>query len=116
VANSKYDSLQVQLRQSPWAGLSYLASYTYGHATNDSPGPFPGAGSNFKSTPTDVRNLGLDEGNADFDIRHRATLAATYELPFFKGSWLLGGWALNTIVTLQTGNYFSVYAGDVRRT
>ncbi len=114
VATSKYDSLQVQVRQSSRAGLSYLASYTFGKATNDSPGPFPGAGSNFRSTPTDARNLGLDEGNADFDIRHRFTLAATYELPFLKDNWLLGGWAINTIVTLQTGNYFSVYAGDVR--
>ncbi len=114
VASSKYDSLQVQLRQNPWAGLSFLASYTYGKATNNSPGPFPGAGSNFVSTPTDAHNLGLDEGNADYDIRHRFTLAATYELPFFKGHWLFGGWALNTIVTLQTGNYFSVYAGSTR--
>ena len=114
VASSKYDSLQFQLRRNSSAGLSYLASYTFGHATNDSPGPFPGAGSNFTSTPTDPRNLGLDEGNADFDIRHRLTLAATYELPFFKNDRLLGGWIVNTIVTLQTGNYFSVYAGNVR--
>jgi hypothetical protein len=114
IATSKYDSLQIQIRRSHTHGFSYLASYTLGHAKNDSPGPFPGSGSSFRSTPTDARNLGLDEGNADYDVRHRFTLAATYDLPFFKSSRAFGGWSLNTIVALQTGNYFSVYAGDVR--
>jgi hypothetical protein len=114
IATSKYDSLQVSLRRHEKSGLSYLASYTLGHATNDSPGPFPGNASAFNNTPTDARNLGLDEGDADFDVRHRFTLAATYQLPWAKDSRVLGGWALNTILTLQTGNPFSVFSGGTR--
>ena len=114
IADSRYDSLQVSLRRQESAGLTYLASYTLGKATNNSPGQFPGNSSAFRNTPTDPTNLGLDEGAADFDVRHRLTLAATYNLPFAKGHPLLGGWSFNTIVTLQTGTPFSVYAGDRR--
>lgn len=111
---SRYNSLQVSLRRNPVAGLSYLASYTLGHATNDTPGPFPGPGAAFTATPTDARNLGLDEGDADFDVRHRCTFASSYELPFAKGNGALGGWSLNTIVTLQSGTPFSVFANGRR--
>ncbi len=114
IASSKYDSLQVTVRRNPTRGLSYLMSYTLGKATNDSPGQFPGNASAFRNTPTDARNLGLDEGYADFDVRHRLTFAGTYDLPFFKNNGILGGWSMNAIVTLQSGTPFTVYAGDKR--
>lgn len=114
IGTSKYDSLQATLRRNQSNGLTYLVSYTFGHATNDTPGQFPGNSSAFRNTPTDARNLGLDEGDADYDVRHRGTLAATYELPFAKDNPFLGGWSVNTIVTLQTGSPFSVFAGDKR--
>lgn len=112
IATSTYDSLQIALRRTSSAGLSYLAAYTLGHAKNDSPGPFPGPGGVL--LPTIQNDLGVDEGNADYDIRHRFTLAATWPLPFAKGNAVLGGWSLNTIVTLQTGNYFSVFQAGGR--
>ena len=49
------------------------------------------------------------DGRADYDARHRFTVAATYALPFAKNNALVGGWNLNTIVTLQTGTPFTVY-------
>ena len=62
VADSKYDSLQLSLRRNESAGLSYLASYTLGKATNNWPGQFPGNSSAFRNTPTDPSNLGLEKG------------------------------------------------------
>lgn len=62
IATSRFDSLEMQLRQSAWRGFTALASYTIGRALDDSPGPFPGPNSAFTDTPTDPRNLGLDEG------------------------------------------------------
>lgn len=109
VATSSYDSLQVSLRRNA-ADFSYLASYTWGHAINDSPGPYPGPGGAL--TPTITNDLGVDKGNADFDVRHRFTLAATYMLPFARENDILGGWSLNGILTLQSGNWFSVFAGN----
>lgn len=112
IATSSFDSLQVALRRSSSTGLSYLASYTWGHALNDSPGPFPGPGGFL--VPTIQNNLGVDKGNADYDIRHRFTLAATWPLPFAKDNPVIGGWSVNTIVTLQTGNWFSVFQDGAR--
>ena len=111
VAASWYDSAQVSVRRSG-ADFSFLASYTFGHALNDSPGPFPAP--NASAVPTIQDDLGVDKGNADYDLRHRFTFAATYALPFARDNAILGGWALNSIVTLQTGNYFSTYADNTR--
>src|SRR5205085_899003 len=42
IGDSKYDALQASMRRRESNGLSYLASYTFGHATNEGPGFFPG--------------------------------------------------------------------------
>jgi len=111
VAASWYDSLQISMRRSG-ADFSFLAAYTFGHALNDSPGPYPAP--NAPVVPTIQDDLGVDKGNADYDLRHKFTFAATYALPFAKDNAFLGGWMVNGIVTLQTGNYFSVYADNTR--
>ncbi|GAC1437976.1 MAG: hypothetical protein NVSMB68_09820 [Thermoanaerobaculia bacterium] len=109
--------MQASLRRRASNGLSYLASYTLGDARNNTPGFFAGNPSR-GGTVTDAGcakpggncNLRLDEGPADYDARHRFTLAATYELPFARGNAFVGGWAVNTVVTLQTGTPFTVYS------
>ena len=111
IAESSYNSLQVSARRTA-TDFSFLAAYTLGHAKNNSPGPFPGPGG--VVVPTIMDDLGVDDGNADFDVRHRFTFAATYALPFAKDNRLLGGWSVNGIVTLQTGNYFSVFSNNTR--
>jgi hypothetical protein len=123
IGSSKYDALQASLRRRESNGLSYLASYTLGHSTNNSVGFFGGTPSRNPSgggSITDAScvargttdcNLDLDEGPADYDARHRFTLAATYALPFAKENAFVGGWSVNTVLTLQTGSPFTVYAG-----
>jgi hypothetical protein len=123
IGTSKYDALQATLRRRESNGLSYLASYTFGHATNEGPGFFAGnpsrGGSVTDSTcvkaGTQNCNLSLDEGAADYDARHRFTLAATYELPWAKENAFVGGWSVNSVVTLQTGTPFTVYDQNGRR-
>jgi len=116
VGESRYDSLQIKVNQRAWKGLSYLAAYTFGKATNNSPGPFPGTGGAGRSTPADPG--GLAPGLADYDVRHRFTFGFNYDLPFFKEASnravraLLYGYQLNGIVTLQGGTPFSVFGGD----
>ncbi len=53
-------------------------------------------------------NPGLDKGSADFDIRHRVTLAGIWEIPY-KGSnaitrQVLGGWTLTPNISARTGS------------
>lgn len=123
IGTSKYDALQASVRRQESYGLSYLASYTYGDARNEGPGFFAGNPSRGGSV-TDAScvkagttncNLSLDSGRADYDARHRFTVAATYALPFAKGNALVGGWSVNTVVTLQTGTPFTVYDQSGKR-
>jgi outer membrane receptor protein involved in Fe transport len=109
IGTSKYDSIQASLRRSLSGGLSYLASYTLSWAKDDVPSLYPGSASRGAAI-TDINDLSKDFGYADYDSRHRFTLAGTYELPFAKDNKLLGGWSVNTVLTLQSGNPFTAFA------
>jgi hypothetical protein len=119
VGESRYNSLQIRFNQRPASsgalkGFGYLASYTLGKATNNSPGAFPGQGAAFRQTPADPN--GLAPGRADYDVRNRFTWAMTYDLPFGEGlaapaKQIVHGWAINSIITLQSGTPYSVYEG-----
>ncbi len=109
-ANSTYHSLQLSWKKRFSKGYSVLGSYTWSKfidlASSDT-----GANNPF--------NWNADKGRSDFDVRHRLVTSFIYELPFFskkKGveRILLGGWQVNGIVTLQTGQPFSVAAGQDR--
>ena len=88
IGTSTYNALQASMRRRESNGLSYLLSYTFGDARNNTHGFFPGNPSR-GGTVTDPScvnpalrcNRGLDEGPADYDARHRFPGAATYELP-----------------------------------
>jgi hypothetical protein len=97
-ARSNYHSLQSTLTERVTHGLSFTAGYTFGHGLDN------GSLNRFGNLPQDSTNPGAEYGNSDFDIRHRLTLTATYDLPGIKGfAQLLEGWKLNTIVSLQGG-------------
>lgn len=114
IGESRYDSLQIKMNLNPWHGLSFLTGYTYGKATNNSPGPFPGISSAYRTTPTDAG--GVAPGLADYDVNHRFTFAGIYEIPVYSGATgaarkVMEGWQLNAIVSLQKGTPFSVFDG-----
>jgi hypothetical protein len=103
--SSTYHGLLTRLERRFTNGLSFLGSYTYGHAIDDSTG---------RNVTQDARNLHADRGNSDFDARHRLAVSYIYELPFghgrtFGNNWrpalniFLGGWELSGISTFQSG-------------
>jgi hypothetical protein len=103
--NSTYHGLLTRFERRFSGGLSFLASYTLGHAIDDSTGG---------NVTQDARNLRADRGDSDFDARHRLAVSYVYELPFGRGkrfgnNWgsaldvVLGGWELSGIGTLQSG-------------
>jgi hypothetical protein len=116
-AHSHYNSLQATLTERTTHGLSFTVGYTYGHGLDN------GSLNRFGGQPQNSLNPQAEYSNSDFDIRHRATFTASYEIPGKKGyGQLLEGWKLNTIVTLAGSQPWNIidttdaFAGTVEKT
>ncbi|MGH9660077.1 MAG: carboxypeptidase regulatory-like domain-containing protein, partial [Bryobacteraceae bacterium] len=92
--NSSYHALLAKFQHRAARRVNLNFEYTWAKALNDA---WEGAAST-NAQITDCRRC--DKGRASFDVRHRATVSALYELPF-RG--LAGGWTVSAIATLQTG-------------
>ncbi len=110
---SSYEGLSVVYRQRMFHGLQMLASYTWAHTLDVS------SDSNGGGTNMNPYNWRQDYGNSNWDIRNRAVVSFTYDIPFFNTSnAVLKGafakWQLNNITTLQSGIPFNVSIGTDR--
>jgi len=123
--NSSYHSWQNKLSRRFKNGLSFLAAYTWSHALAEASNDFVDENTDFDVNLEGVRQSRRIWSNADFDTRHRFTFSGVYDLPFGKGrafgtNWnsfvngVLGNWRLNSIVTMQSGQPFSVRAANGR--
>src|SRR6185369_11581956 len=84
--SSRYDSLQTKLEKRFVKGLSILASYTWAHGIDDSPGGICGNGASARDCgPDDPTRPELDRGSSDTDVRHRFTFANVWDLPLGRG-------------------------------
>jgi hypothetical protein len=94
---SNYNSLQTTLTKRLSHGLNFTAGYTYGHGLDN------GSLSRFGNLPQDSLNPGAEYASSDYDVRHRFTLTASYEIPGKNGyAQLLKGWKLNTTMNLES--------------
>jgi hypothetical protein len=111
--SSIYNGLQTKLEQTLSNGLSFLATYTYSKTLTDAGDLLNGGSVNGFRAPY-LYGPRFDWGLASFDIRNVVHLSGGYELPIGTGKMFLGnssklvnntlgGWSLNTIVTLQGG-------------
>jgi hypothetical protein len=105
IYRSNYNGLQATLNSRNFHGLSMVAGYTWSHALDD-----VGANWDFgygSGLPQNAHNPGAEYANSDFDVRQRFTLSFTYAIPGKKGyGQALEGWELNSIVTLQSPQYW----------
>lgn len=117
--SSDYHSLQVQLTRRLSNGWQFLASYTWSHTIDDGLGAFD------TGQPIDLRQFRLERSSSGQDLRHRFVYSSLYELPFGRGkrygsnwnsvtNFILGGWQINPILTLQAGFPFNVTANNNR--
>ncbi|WP_433973244.1 carboxypeptidase regulatory-like domain-containing protein [Tunturiibacter lichenicola] len=115
VGISNYSGLQTKLEQQFSSGLNYLVTYTYSKTLSDALDLLNGGSLGGFRAPY-VPGLGprFDYGPADFDIRNVVHISGGYQLPFGKDkkfmasagkleNAVIGGWAVNWIVTLQGG-------------
>ena len=115
--DSVYHSLQAQFQCRLQSGLTGLFSYTWSKSIDNASNFFASSGdANF---PQDSNNLAAERARSSFDVPHRFTGSFVYQLPFGPGrsvgdSWTgakaaaLSGWQLNGIVTLQSGQPYTV--------
>jgi outer membrane receptor protein involved in Fe transport len=119
-SSSVYHGLNAQLRKTYNHGFTWTANYTYGkvldNVTEGNLGDYFNVNT-YAGAYTGVQDIdrpAADRGPSEFDVRHRFTFSALWDLPFFKSSskaGLLGGWQLNTIIALQSGRPFDVDCG-----
>jgi hypothetical protein len=101
---SNYNSLQVSLTKRLSHGLLFNVGYTYGHGMDN------GSLNRFGLNPENSNNINQDYASSDFDVRHRLTATATYNIPGVKGfGQLLEGWQINTIVTFATAQPWQIF-------
>ena len=123
---SWYDALQTKVERRFSKGLSILSSYVWSKSTDNSPGNFctGGTGPTTCGFSNPLRPE-LDKGRSDFDVPHRFTFAAVYDLPFGRGqryasnvsrgmNLLVGGWQANTDLAIQSGPRFSIFSNGTR--
>ena len=107
IYRSNYNALQSTLTARNFHGLGLVAGYTYGHALDDVSANWDfGAG---LGLPQDSAHPGREYANSDFDMRQRLTLSITYAIPGKRGfGEMLEGWQINSIVTLDSPQYWPV--------
>jgi hypothetical protein len=108
---SNYHGLQLSLRKSYSNGLGITANYTYSKALDTFSDVFNN-GRGLIARPTDNENHKYDYGPSDFNVAQRFVGTVSYELPFLKQNRWLGGWAVDSIISRQTGHPFSPYSSS----
>ena len=110
-AVSNYHSLQANFRHTFGEGLTFQASYTWSHASDDA--------SSVWSQPSVVDDSDLSRWYATSSLNRAQVLVMNYvyELPFFKKSpntfarSLLGGWKVSGITSFFTGTPIDFVCG-----
>lgn len=120
-SQSNYEGLNAQFRKNYSHNLAFTANYTFGKVLDNLTEGGLGDYSNVNgygilySGVADIGRPHLDYGPSEFDARHRFTLTGVWNIPAPKRGGalnkVLGGWAFNTIVSLQSGRPFDVYCG-----
>lgn len=102
---SNYSSLQATLRSTNLRGLTSQFSYTWAHGLDEMT-------SYRNAIPQNSFNLKGDYGNMDYDVRHTFIAYLNYSVPRLRGPhWLGNGWQLNSLITLHTGQPYTIFTG-----
>jgi hypothetical protein len=111
-ASSTYHSLQAKFTKRFSHGLQMDGSYTWSKVLDN------GGGDHQNSY--DIR---ADRAVTSYDVPHRLVVSYIYELPFGRGrhfgsnasgivNWVLGGWQVNGITTVQSGTPLRITANN----
>ena len=118
---ANYHSLQIRGQRRLTNGLAYTLAYTYSKALGDFLDHLSAGGGASGNFPQDAQNMAADYGPLPFDIRNRFVASFVYELPWGRGraaqpegvlGALVSDWAVNGILTLNSGRPFTIGANN----
>ena len=118
LGTSSYNALQVDVNRRFSHGFSVRGVYTWSKALDDGDSLNQTTANNAPGLVSNPYNLRSDWGPATYDVRNLGVINAIYDLPFGQGKTylsdasgvtgkLVSGWALTSIVTLQSGFPFT---------
>jgi hypothetical protein len=102
--NSNWNGLLLNVNKRFSQHFSAEFSYTYAHSIDDGPNP------SFVLIPQDSGNFNAEKANSADDIRHRFVANGTVASPTTGSMWLRD-YQLSTIITLQSPEFFTKFAG-----
>jgi hypothetical protein len=119
---SRYNSLQIDLRQRLSRGLTFRTNYSFSKAQDNTSSPIGPFLTNCPGGAMDSLNPGRDYSVACYNVANKFAFSGSYALPFGRGQTflrgvggvadrLVGGWKLNGIVTVQSGLPFTPIVG-----
>ena len=112
--NSNYNALQVDFVKRLTKGLQFRANYTWSKSMDMGTALTNPTGANSEGGVMDITNFKRDWSPSNLDVKYQVSGNLTYELPFGRGKTflsgargatdkLVGGWQINSIVTMLTG-------------
>jgi hypothetical protein len=105
--HSTYNSLQTSLMRRFTGDYQIQFSYTLSKTLDSNDAQLGQDTLNTSTFPPNPYDPEAEWGPAAFDSRHVFAANATWELPAFRDNPVLGGWQLNTVVSLRSGYPFS---------
>jgi hypothetical protein len=113
-----YHALLAKLEKRFSSRLSFLASYTYSKAIDNSSSGTGGIGAPGDIGYQDAYCFSCNRGRSSFDVRQRFVISGIYELPAMRSlpvaaRMIAGGWQISGIVSAQSGFGFTpLISGD----
>lgn len=112
-SNSNYNGAMVALRRHFSDGGMLRVNYTLAKSIDEN-SQLSGAGDGGYGGAQDSRNLWLERGRSDWDVRHAITANANYPLPFFARNRWIGGWRLSGTTLIYSGAPFTPQTSNVQ--
>jgi hypothetical protein len=114
---SVYHGLQTQLNRRFSNGLQFQAAYTFSKTIDNSTADFHSTDISPRR-PQDFLNLPAERADSILDHRHRITISAIYDAPWYShsSSWLkrnlFGNYEIAPIYTWESGQWGTVQSGQ----
>ncbi|HTW82059.1 MAG TPA: carboxypeptidase-like regulatory domain-containing protein [Terracidiphilus sp.] len=111
--DSEYSSLQAKVQKRLTSHFTTLSTFTWGKLMTDDGNPPLSFVANHNGSVQDWRNLSYEHSISPQDVKYQFSGEVSYDLPIGKGRRVdlkgfgnaaLGGWTMNAIVYLSTGN------------